>query len=377
MSARRPPLPPRIPCMWIPWVLILIFACDPLVNRFADIEKAEPYTAGRPVNPPADADTILVMTWNIRFGAGRTPWFGDGCGDRVIFSEGEIVRFLSGIAGEINRLRPDILLLQGVDVQSKRSAYIDQVQWLLDHTYLDYASYASMWEAQIVPSDGLGRINTGQAILARWPILESERIQLPLRSDQDALTRYFYLRRCMLKTRIALPGTGALYVLNIHLDAFSTDGTKKRQIDRVKEELDKLAVSGAIFIAGGDFNLIPPGSDSTDFCLEDKCPDESYHRQGDDPMHKEGSYFTPEVTWLQELYDAYSPSVPLEKYQANQELYFTSTPDWNGFWNRKIDHLFTNTAWVPASDSTHQDILDLSDHVPVSARWQLPKGGVR
>jgi endonuclease/exonuclease/phosphatase family metal-dependent hydrolase len=219
----------------------------------------------------------------------------------------------------------DILLLQEVDVRSKRSAYIDQVQWLLDHTYFDYAPYASMWHAQVVPSDGLGRINTGQAVLSRWPILESERIQLPLRGDQDALTRYFYLRRCILKTRIALPGTGVFYALNVHLDAFSTDGTKKRQIDRVKEALDKLAGSGAIFVAGGDFNLIPPGSDSTDFCIEDKCPDESFHQRGDNPMHKEGSYFTPEATWLQELYDAYPPSVPIDNYLVDQERYYTGT----------------------------------------------------
>jgi len=365
------------PGWWMPWIMLSIFACDPLVNRFDDIEKAESYSTGRPVNPPAAADTVHVMTWNIRFGAGRTPWFGDGCGDRVIFSEGEILRFLSGIARELNRLRPDILLLQEVDVKSKRSAYIDQVQWLLDHTYFDHAAYASMWEAQVVPSDGLGRINTGQAVLSRWPIQDSERIQLPLRGDQDALTRYFYLRRCILKTRIALPGTGVFYVLNVHLDAFSTDDTKKRQIDRVKEELDKLAVSGAVFVAGGDFNLIPPGSDSTDFCIEDKCPDESFHQPGDDPLHKEGSNFTPEAAWLQQLYDAYLPSVPLEKYLIDQESYYTSTPDWNGFWNRKIDHLFTNASWIAASDSTHQDILDLSDHVPVSARWRLPEGAVR
>jgi endonuclease/exonuclease/phosphatase family metal-dependent hydrolase len=317
------------------------------------------------------------MTWNIRFGAGRTPWFGDGCGDRVIFKEEEILHFLSGIAQTLNSLRPDILLLQEADVQSKRSAYIDEVQWLLDHTYFDYAEYASMWEAQIVPSDGLGRINTGQAVLSRWPIVESERIQLPLRGDQDAVTRYFYLRRNLLKVKIALPGLDSFYALNAHLDAFSTDGTKKRQIDRVKEEMDKLSESGAAFVAGGDFNLVPPGSDSTDFCLEDRCPGESFHMPGDDPMHKDGSYFTPEADWLKELYDAYVPCIPLDAYQADQERYYTSTPDWNGFWNRKIDHLFTNTQWVHGSDSTYQNILDLSDHVPVSAKWPVPKGGAR
>ena len=79
------------------------------------------------------------------------------------------------------------------------------------------------------------------------------------------------------------------------------------------------------------------------------------------------------ITWLQELYDTYSPAIPLEKYLAHQDQYFTHTPDWNGFWNRKLDYLFTNQKWIAHSDSTHQDATVLSDHCPVSARLRLPK----
>jgi endonuclease/exonuclease/phosphatase family metal-dependent hydrolase len=357
-------------------LLLLIFFilnCDPLVTQFDDLEQGVMYSAKQQTSPPTSVDTILVMTWNIRFGIGRTPWFGDGCGDRVIIPEDEVLINLRKLAERINEIQPDILLLQEIDVQSKRSGYIDQVQWLLDHTYFNYGSYASMWQAQYVPSDGLGRINTGQAVLSRWKIVDSERIQLPLRGDQDALTKYFYLRRCILKTKIALPGVENFYVVNTHLDAFSTDDTRKKQIERFQQELDQLASSGAFFIAGGDLNLLPPGSDSTDFCDEDKCPGESFHGPNDDPQHKEGSYFTPTIDWLQDLYDSYQFAVPLDKYQAKQELYFTHTPDWNGFWNRKIDYLFTNYRWIPGSDVTHQDILDVSDHIPVSARWEVPK----
>ena len=348
-------------------------ACDPLVNRFDDVEDGIQYTANHELTAPAKPENVLVMTWNIRFGAGRTPWFGDGCGSRVILPEDEIRGNLSRLASRIRELKPDILLLQEVDVQSKRSAYIDQLQWILDNTYFNYGVYASMWQAQVVPSDGLGRINTGQAILSRWRIAETERIQLPLRGDQDALTKYFYLRRCLLIAKIALPGVDQFFVLNTHLDAFSMDGTKKRQIDRVKEEMDRISGTGALLVAGGDFNLIPPGSGSTDFCLNDKCPGESFHGPTDNPQHKEGSYFTPEKTWLQILYNAYRPSVPLDRYLTNQKRYFTSNPDWNGFWDRKIDHLFTNGRWLPGSDSTYQHIIDLSDHVPVAARWEVQK----
>jgi endonuclease/exonuclease/phosphatase family metal-dependent hydrolase len=354
-------------------LIFFILNCDPLVNQFDDIEPGVMYSAKQKMAPPDGVDTILVMTWNIRFGIGRTPWFGDGCGDRVIIPEDEVLINLRKLAERINEIQPDILLLQEIDVQSKRSGYIDQVQWLLDHTYFNYGAYASMWQAQYVPSDGLGRINTGQAVLSRWEIVDSERIQLPLRGDQDALTKYFYLRRCILKTKIALPGADNFYVVNTHLDAFSTDDTRKKQIERFKEELDKLSRSSAFFVAGGDLNLLPPGSDSTDFCDEDKCPGESFHSPNDDPQHKEGSYFTLVVDWLQNLYDSYQPAVPLDEYQANQEHYFTSNPDWNGFWNRKIDYLFTNYRWIAGSDVTHQDILDVSDHIPVSASWEVPK----
>jgi endonuclease/exonuclease/phosphatase family metal-dependent hydrolase len=354
-------------------LFFFILGCDPLVNQFDDIEQGVMYSAKQKATPPASVDTILVMTWNIRFGIGRTPWFGDGCGDRVIIPEDEVLANLNGLAEWIDKIKPDILFLQEVDVQSKRSGYIDQVQWLLDHTYFNYGTYASMWQAQYVPSDGLGRINTGQAVLSRWKIVEAERIQLPLRGDQDALTKYFYLRRCILKTKIALPGVDNFYVVNTHLDAFSTDDTRKKQVERFQEELDKLSSSGAFFVAGGDLNLIPPGSDSTDFCDEDKCPGESFHGPNDDPMHKEGSYFTPQIDWLQDLYNSYPSSVPLDEYQRNQEHYFTSTPDWNGFWNRKIDYLFTNYRWITGTEVTHQEILDLSDHVPVSVKWEVPK----
>ena len=71
---------------------------------------------------------------------------------------------------------------------------------------MNYGVYASMWEVQFVPSDGLGRVNTGNAILSKWPLSEAERIQLSLRGDQDALTKAFYVRRNVLKAVVNYPG---------------------------------------------------------------------------------------------------------------------------------------------------------------------------
>ena len=61
-------------------------------------------------------------------------WFGDSCGGRVIMTRGEVVAHLENLADYINNIQPDILLLQEVDVESKRSGYVDQVQWQLQQS---------------------------------------------------------------------------------------------------------------------------------------------------------------------------------------------------------------------------------------------------
>lgn len=351
-------------------VLVLIFAlmlnCEPLVDKFEDDETGIDYTAKKMTVAPTQVATVKVMTWNIRFGAGRVPWFGDSCGDRVILTDDEVMASLNGIAQKLYEAQPDILLIQEIDVQSKRSGYVDQVQWLLDHTYFNYATFASAWKAQFIPSDGLGRMNMGNAILSRWKISEAERIALPLRGDQDALTQYFYLRRNILKAKIDVPNLDNFYAVVVHASAFAMDDTKKKHIDIFKTELDKITEAGGYFVAGGDLNELPPGASITNFCIENLCP-------GEDPNEKEGCDFSKEVTWLQELYDTYAPAVPLQDYLANEEFYFTSTPDWGGDWQKKLDYLYTNYNWIPGSDITHQDASKLSDHTPVSASWEVPQ----
>ena len=337
-----------------------IQGCDPLVTTFPPETSANLYQAVNQTTPPAEAPVLTVMTWNIRFGAARIPWFGDSCGDRVLLTRAEVEQNLQGLADVINSLRPDILLMQEVDVDSKRSAYIDELQWLLDHTDLNYGAYASMWESQFVPSDGLGRVNTGNAVLSRWKITDTERIRLPLRGDQDALTRYFYLRRNILKVRVAVPNTDAFYVLDVHTTAFATDDTKQQHLQRFKEAIDAVAATGAPFVAGGDLNTLPSGSDSTNYCDEERCA-------GDPPGScPDGSDYTGEAAWVAPLYEAYDFAVPLDDYQLENRIYFSQ-----GFPepNKKLDYLLTRKdGWVPGSDRTHQEASLRSDHVPVTAR---------
>ena len=356
-----------------PFLYILaffIFSCDPIVTTFDNVEDAELYKAKNVTPSSTPGATIKIMTWNIRYGIGRLPFFGDSCGERSIFTEREVMDVLDSLANKINELDPDIIIMQEVDRESKRTAYIDQVQWLLDHTDLNYGAYASMWQAQVIPSDGIGRIDVGNAVLSKWDIESAERIRLPLRGDQDALTLMFYLRRNVLKTKITIPGQDDFYVVNTHSTAFATDDTKQKHIDKFVETLDALDEEGYNFISGGDLNSIPPGVDTYDYCFADACPGEEYHKDTDD--HKEGSYFNNflnERTLLEPLYNAYNPAVPLHEAITVEHMTHTAS---DNIWDRKLDYLFTNLTVIENSGQTHQNTLMLSDHAPITATVTLP-----
>ena len=223
---------------------LFLFSCDPLVTTFDDVEKAVLYEAKNISTASSTEGSLKVLTWNIRFGIGRLPFIGDSCGDRSIFTENEVLDALELVAAEIDVINPDIILFQEIDRESKRTQYIDQVQWLLDHTDMNYAAYASMWKAQTIPSDGIGRIDAGNAVLSKWYIESAERVQLPLRGDQDDLTLLFYLRRNILKAKIAIPDQDDLYAVNVHATAFATDDTKQKHIDKFNntelKDLEKL-----------------------------------------------------------------------------------------------------------------------------------------
>ncbi len=368
--------------LFILFGFILLSGCDPIVETYNDIEQAIYYEANT-ISQSAvpDNQQLNVMTWNIRFGCGRIPFFGDACGDRVVLTEAEVNTNLDSVVDRINRENPDIILLQEVDRSSKRTGYIDQTQYLLDNTNMNYGVYATIWNSQFIPSSGIGRMDMGNVILSKWPLINAERIKLPLMGNQVAIVQYFYLRRSILKTQVQLPGYENFHAVNIHATAFATDDTKQKHIDTYIETLETLANKGAIFVTGGDLNSLPPGADSTDFCLEDMCDDDHYHEDGNEPFHKDGSYFENfqnEPIILQPLYDVYTPAISLAEYLENESQYFThapSTSDRQGnYFDRKLDYLFTNipNGWVDGGATTHQNFKYISDHMAVSAILQLP-----
>ena len=347
-------------------VALMLTGCDPFDAKFEPTEDATLYAAKEKSEPRREVDSLTVMTWNVKFGGGRIDFFFDCYGDRVIMERSEVIENLEGLAAKIREVDPDIVLLQEVDVDSKRAAFVDQLQWLLDHTELDHGAYASQWRASWIPRHGLGKVDSGNAIMSRWPLADATRIALPLIGEQDFITQYFYLKRNILKARVEVPGWEPLWLLNVHTAAFAKDGTKARQIERFKQELDAIDRRGETFIAGGDLNTIPPGSERTHSFPDSKCEGEY---EADD--------YREELGILQPFYDDYKAAIPLEAYQKDNAPYHTHTTDKDGFWNRKLDYLFTNASFVDGESLTHQDepsggsdTMSVSDHAPITVEFE-------
>lgn len=329
------------------------------------------------------------MTWNLKYGAGRIPFWFDCWGDRVQMTRAEVETNMSGIYELLNETDPDVLMTQEVEIHSRRSAYYNMVTGILNNTQLNYAAYFESWDSRYIPSEGLGRMHLGTVIFSKYPISKAERVKQADRTDQDAATNAFYIKRTIGRAEIKLNTATTIAALVVHAEAYDKDGTKKKHIEQFYE----LAASESLpTLLGGDLNELPPTALTTE-----SFPDERTSAVCSEDF--ESAPYTPAL--LQPFFDTMVPAIPLERYgitEESQKRYFTHTvlgpDDTNekgeaGFWSRTLDYLFvTEGSWVPGSTDVLQssgqqigtdaagpilqsDPLKLSDHAPVVGTWEL------
>jgi endonuclease/exonuclease/phosphatase family metal-dependent hydrolase len=361
-------------------------ACEPIADDMAIDREAVPvFQRGELVSPTNAAPSELrVMAWNIKYGAGRIDFWFDYWGDRTQMTSGEVELNMANIYALLNEYNPDILMTEEIEVNSKRSAYYDMVSGILENTRLNYSAYYQTWNSRYVPSEGVGRIDLGNAIFSKYPITYAERIRQVDRTDQDAVTATFYLHRMIGRAQIDVGNNREVVAYVVHTEAYDNDGTKGKQIQQIYDEIKG---ESKPFVVGGDFNELPP----TAVRLED-FPDELATAEG---TEFEQPPYTPQV--MQKFYDDFVPWVTLDRYgdtEEDQKPFFTHTvagpahKDSAGnpqFWNRTLDYLFVpkTEGWRDGSTDVLQtngrlgiksNPLWLSDHAPVVGTWVLGGG---
>jgi endonuclease/exonuclease/phosphatase family metal-dependent hydrolase len=153
---------------------------------------------------------------------------------------------LARIAALVDSVDADIVLLQEVDRNTRRSGQVDQVATLARLTGYDAAFGKSL--------DYQGG-EYGIAVLSRWPIASDTVAPLPVEPPQPRAGGA-YEPRAALRVTIAAPG-GPMAVVNTHLDASGDDRWRRQEIRTVIAIVDSLRGRGIPTLAGGDLNSTP------------------------------------------------------------------------------------------------------------------------
>ncbi|MCC0178736.1 endonuclease/exonuclease/phosphatase family protein [Waterburya agarophytonicola K14] len=79
------------------------------------------------------------------------------------------IKNLNQVLETLNNQQIDVLLLQEVDFNSKRTHYFNQLAYLQKELGWNYSAKVSSWK-KFVPFMGIGKMNSGVAILSKYPI---------------------------------------------------------------------------------------------------------------------------------------------------------------------------------------------------------------
>lgn len=194
---------------------------------------------------------LKILTWNLSYAYGLGS---EGTAEYFQRTRQHFADSLDAMSAFIKNLEIDIVLLQEVDFHSRRSHYINQLDWLSRKSGLLYRNELVTWNSLYVPFPGVspknhfGRIQSGGGILSRFPIRPLQNDLLPKPRENSKLYNFFYLHRFLQMVAVELPER-ELRLCNLHLEAFSQDNRELHLIklqDRIKDY--------EIEIAAGDFN---------------------------------------------------------------------------------------------------------------------------
>ena len=209
-----------------------------------------------------------ILSYNIGFGAYEPDYgfFMDGGKESWAFSEKRLIANMENIAEFINSQNADICILQEVDQNATRTYHFDEREFLTEKL----AGYSSVWAENwnspflfypfIKPH---GSTLAGIMTFSMPGISSALRISLPI---ETGLMKLVDLDRCYSVHRIPVAGGGELVLYNLHLSAYTSDGTiAMEQLKLLLEDMQREYDAGNWCVAGGDFNKDLLGDSSVYF----------------------------------------------------------------------------------------------------------------
>lgn len=207
-----------------------------------------------PVRP---GEEYKMLSYNIGFGAYEADYgfFMDGGTQSWAWSEERLMTNLDNISALIVDQAVDFCLLQEVDMDSTRSYHVDQAAIMT----AALPGHSSVW-AQNYDSPFLfypftqphGASLAGQMTFSAHGITSALRRSLPI---EDSLMKLVDCDRCYSVSRVPVEGGGELVIYNVHLSAYTSDGTiADKQLQMLIGDMQAEYAKGNYVICGGDFN---------------------------------------------------------------------------------------------------------------------------
>ena len=202
---------------------------------------------------------IKLLTWNVGYGAldEKQDCYWDG-GEGVTGESKEVVEAnITAINNKIKEINPDAFFIQEIDINSKRSFNVNELQMLRDADEANYNnSYACNFKAGFIPIplyNPFGKVEGGIATFSKYQITESKRVQLPIPFKWPV--SLLNLKRCLLVNRSPIDGSdNELVMINLHLEAYDDGEGKAKQLKQLMDLMQEEVNKGNYVIAGGDFN---------------------------------------------------------------------------------------------------------------------------
>ncbi len=174
---------------------------------------------------------------------------------------------LHEIAHILKDIDADIVLLQEVDFDSKRSCFIDQGKYLASLAGYSYISKVTTLRKKIHLSYNkiIGKIEHGLCVLSKYPIEYNESIVFDHTNEIPFFASWLFDPHGAQKCSINFNGT-KINLINLHLDPWSQN-SRENQIKMLKDlwiTHTKLPI-----IIGGDFNALSPYSKKGGFYMKD------------------------------------------------------------------------------------------------------------
>ncbi len=209
----------------------------------------------------SDTSTISLLTWN-------TGYFGQDNGFKNNLKSEKVddkvkIKILNNSEGIkkiiLNHQNTDFILLQEVDINSKRSSDLNQYRFISELLPGRTGTFALNYNVFFVPSplnSPTGKIESGLMSISKYIPSSSVRHSFP--PDENFPSNLFNYDRCILVNKYKLSNDKELVIVNIQ----PSDQSDIEQIKRentflsqfLKTEYDK----GNYIVAGGDWNQTPP-----------------------------------------------------------------------------------------------------------------------